>query len=356
MLLSSFVVFTFLCQVSNTYIVKLAIVHRHGDRTPNWPWTGAPIANASEWPEGWYQETLPGKRRLYRLGQYFRRGYPTIITNDPTEVLVRSSQRRRTIMSTQSLLAGAFPPSEQYQIYPDLKWQPIPILIDDMLREGNCPEADIERQRLQMSDPEVIFNEENKEFYQFLTERTGRNVTVSDDVDAVRDRIKIAQDLNKASPSWATDEVMEKMENISSKEYYFAGRSIKQQRLRTGLFFKDLLSQFSNPWGKKFLVYSTHDAQMAIMMNVMNSYPDELIKFGSSLIFELHSHESISKTKYPVDNFFVKIFYMKNTYSKELKELTPLGCDSGQNCLLSQFANALQPIVINDWKHECGFN
>ena len=259
-------------------------------------------------------------------------------------------------MSTQSLLAGAFPPSKQYEVYSGLKWQPIPIFIDEMLREGNCPEADIERQRLQMSDPEVTFNEENKEFYQFLTERTARNVTVSNDVDAVRDRVKIARDLNKHIPSWATDEVMKRMENISIKEYYFAGRSIKQQRLRTGLFFKDLLSQFLNPWGKKFFVYSTHDTQMAIIMNIMDSYPNELIEFGSSLIFELHSHEPISRTKYPVDNFFVKIFYLKDTYSEELKELTPLGCHSGQNCLLSQFANALQPIVINDWKHECGLN
>ena len=356
-MLSNLFLLAIITHVIYSIPIKVAVVHRHGDRTPNWPWKDAPISDITEWPEGWYQETLAGKKRLFHLGQYFKRRYPIVITDDPTEVLVRSSHRKRTIMSTQSLLTGAFPPSKQYEVYPDLKWQPIPILIDDqMLREEKCPEADIERQRLRMSDLETSFNEENKEFYQFLTERTARNVTVSNDVDAVRDRVKIAKDLNKPSPSWATDEVMEKMENISIREYYFVGRSIKQQRLRTGPFFKDLLSQFLNPWGKKFFVYSTHDTQIAIMMNVLNSYPNELIEFGSSLIFELHSHEPISRTKYPIDNFFVKIFYLKNTYSEELKELTPLGCDSGQNCLLSQFANALQPIILENWEHECGLD
>ena len=349
--------FGLLCQESITDIVKLAIVHRHGDRTPNWPWIGAPISNASEWPEGWYQLTLAGEQRLYKLGQFLRNKYPSVIGEDPTEVLVRSSHRKRCLRSTQSLVAGAFPPSQQFEVYPGLKWQPIPVFIDDwLLRDPKCPEADKERARLRTSGPESTFNAAHKEFYEHLSNLTGTNVTNSNIVNDIRDRVRIAMDLGKTVPSWVTDELMERMLNISINEFYFRSASLKLKRLRSGVFFKDLLSQFLNPWGKKFLVYSTHDTQVGIFMNTMNLYPNRLVEFGSSLLFELHSDVPTTKTMYPVSDFYVKSFYLSDTYSENGTELKLPGCQSLERCPLSNFIDAMQRVVVDDIIKECGLN
>ena len=357
MLLSSFVVLGLLCQTSDMYIVKLAIVHRHGDRTPNWPWKGAPISNASEWPEGWIQTTLAGKQRLYKLGQFLKKRYPSVINEDPTEVLVRSSHGKRCLTSTRSFLAGAFPPTKQYEVYPGLKWQPIPVIIDDwLLRDPKCPEADKERARLQASGPESTFISTHKEFYEYLTNLTGTNVPNSRVVNILRDRLRVAMDLGKTVPSWATDELMEQLLNISINEYYFRSASLKLQRLRSGVFFKDLLSQFLNSWGKKFLVYSTHDTQVAIFMNTMNLYPNRLVEFGSSLLFELHSDVPTTKTMYPVSDFYLKLFYLNDTYSENVTELKLPGCQLLQRCLLSNFLEAMQQVVVDDIIKECGLN
>ena len=342
-----------LCLTSNAYIVKLAVVHRHGDRTPSQPWKDAPVSNASDWPEGWYQMTLGGHKRLYNLGHFLRKRYPTIITEDPTEVMVKSSPRKRCLTSTQSLLAGVFPPTKLYEIHPALNWQPIPVLLDGwMLTNMKCPAADIERDKLRLTDPEASFDITNKHIYDYLTTVSGRNVTNNNEASSVRSRIKVAMDAGKRIPSWATGELMDRLEKISVKSFYFMGRSIAIQRLKTGIFFKDLISQLSNPWSKKLLVYSTHDTQMAIMMNAMDSYPNQLIGFGSSLLFELHANVSTTRREYPVRDTTLKIYLLNDTRSKKLLQVVPSGCQS-QECKFSNFAVAMKPILADDVRKEC---
>jgi len=67
---------------------------------------------------------------MYQKGQFFRRMYNGYI-NDlylDSEILTKSTQMTRTIMSAQMVLAGMYPP-RNYQKWSNLEtvWQPIPI-------------------------------------------------------------------------------------------------------------------------------------------------------------------------------------------------------------------------------------
>jgi lysosomal acid phosphatase len=68
-----------------------------------------------------------GKEQHYKLGQYLRKRYEALLPLEYNlkDVLVRSTDVDRTLMSVESNLAGLYPPVEQFD--PQLKWSPIPV-------------------------------------------------------------------------------------------------------------------------------------------------------------------------------------------------------------------------------------
>ena len=70
-----------------------------------------------------------GKQRHFALGSYVRGKYTGFLsdTYSPDEIVVRSTDVDRTLMSAQSHLAGLYPPIGNQTWNKDLKWQPIPV-------------------------------------------------------------------------------------------------------------------------------------------------------------------------------------------------------------------------------------
>lgn len=70
---------------------------------------------------------------MYKKGQIFRRLYNGFLSDLylDSEILVKTTNTRRTFMSAAMVLAGMYPPKD-YQKWSDSEtvWQPIPIYSD----------------------------------------------------------------------------------------------------------------------------------------------------------------------------------------------------------------------------------
>jgi hypothetical protein len=384
---------------------RLAILHRHGDRSPIHTYAKDPYGNESYWPDGWGQLTMRGKRRLYALGKFIRKRYASFLTDNPGEVKVRSSAANRCLNSVQSLLAGAYPPKGDYIIEPTLIWQPFPVQTmprpeDSMLNPGSyCPAAYSERDNIRKSPEVVAYTEKIRELLHYLSSNTGDKINDVLSAEYLRDCLFIEQSQGWPLPAWATDKVMEELKDISDMSFYFAGMTKKIQRLRTGVFFKDLVEHFethargiqikqtsksiterkametllpakqqqkqskrqdeddTGPTKKLFL-YSTHDTMVSVLLQALNQYNMLAPPYAATLIFELHKHcfnsSVVSCSSYGTnEHFYVKIFYLNETDTEVLHPILPLGCQSTAKCPLDNFVSALRPLFIHDWESEC---
>ena len=141
------------CSASNNSLSDLEdlrLVHllfRHGDRTPISPYPKDPYRNVSNWPVGFGQLTSKGKMQHYELGKWIRNRYKQFLSQDyrENEILVRSTDVDRTLMSAQATLAGLYPPEGYLEWNTNLTWQPIPVHTvpkhEDALlsSHANCP-------------------------------------------------------------------------------------------------------------------------------------------------------------------------------------------------------------------------
>ena len=336
-------------------VVKVAIIHRHGNRPPDLPSSlDDPFSDLSQWSAAWNQLTLNGMKRMYHLGQFLAKRYSSLWSGDTNEVLVQSSQRKRCLMSTQCLVSGAFPPDVNHTIVSGLKWQPIAVFMNSsMLRESlPCPEFDREREMLREVGQEAQFNRENQQFYNFFSNVSGMPAKNAHDVYNVHDRLMLAQRRNLTLPSWATDELMASMKRIAIKDLYFRGVSWKQRRLRTGMLWGDIINRFENESGShKFLIYSTHDGFMTILLQTLGYVYQDLLDFGATFIIELHQE---TETESPFLKT-VKVFLIEDALNPVPREFTLSGCEEESKCDFSVLKDLVQPLFSNlHWKEECG--
>ena len=96
----------------------LQIIHRLGDRNPDFFAPNDPFNSDTYFPGGFDQLTLQGKYRLYEVGEFIRREYSGYLGSamSPREVYTQSSHTNRTMESAQCLNAGAYPPGKQSNI------------------------------------------------------------------------------------------------------------------------------------------------------------------------------------------------------------------------------------------------
>ena len=390
----------------DTTLQKLAILHRHGDRSPITTYTNDPYGNESYWPDGWAQLTMRGKRRLYTLGKFIRRRYSSFLTDDPGVVKVRSSGANRCLNSVQSLLAGAYPPTGRFVISPELTWQPFPVqtvprVDDGMLNpDSHCLAASTERSRITQTPEYLEYLEKHRTLLNYLSLNTGDNIKDIISALFIRDCLFIEQEAGLPLPAWATDKVMNQLKDISDHSFYFAGMTPKIQRLRTGVFFKDLVQKFethvegkanavkfvskginarviantkdkkhesvkkkdeddSGP-EKKLFLYSSHDTMVSVLLQAMNQFNMLAPPYAATLFFELHKHcfnsatlSTICSTPSSSKDFYIKIFYLNETETEVLHPILPPGCKSTVNCPLSQFTKAVELLFIDDFESEC---
>ena len=353
-------------QEQEASLVRLAIVFRHGDRTPDDPYPNDPYADARNWPDGVGQLTTKGKKRMLDVGRFIRTRYQDFLSPDPLEVHARSSSVARCLSSAALVLAGAYPPSGRYVVDPTLPhWQPIPIHaereeLDAMLVSFNkldCP-ASLGAENLQQDAPDVIhYQQQNQEFMRQVSLHTGSNVSRLRDISTIYDNLKIDQEEGKRLPRWATDEVMEHLEAMDQKIYCVNSSTPAIQRLHAGPFYHDLKKVFlyedaegeddeeaNSSETKKAFFYSTHDTRLTSMMRAVNSYEGGGFPYGSTLIFEL------LQTR--LNERVVRVFFLRNPLTHQLRRLKPRLCETVGDCPVADFFEGLKNYTADPQTHE----
>ncbi|OQV19487.1 putative Testicular acid phosphatase-like protein [Hypsibius exemplaris] len=198
-------------QLPSTDDVKFIIVgFRHGNRNPDQFLNGDKSHDQWAW-EGPSQLTSIGKRQGYSLGQFLRKRYGNVVSDEylPSQFKAISSSADRAQQTMQACMAGFYPTKGRNAQGYSLSWQPIPYGINDpLLRMYNvdpCPGYKSAYQAISDDNSAAAREWLNREpaLTKYIAEKSGLNASLSDLGD-VADNIGNMRKFNVPLPSWVT--------------------------------------------------------------------------------------------------------------------------------------------------------
>lgn len=336
-------------------VILVNVVFRHGDRNPIDPYPNDPYRNLSYWPEGYGQLTALGMDRHYKFGQYIRQRYSHLLPAkyNLRDVLVRSTDVDRTLMSAQSNLAGMYPPVETWE--PDLRWQPIPVHTESETKDSllamkrHCPRYEKEFKKV-MESPEIVqINKENEELYNYVGEHAGRPITDPRDLEYVFSTLYIENAKNLKLPEWTKKVFPDQMSKLSAFSFTLAAYTKELQRLKGGPLLGDMVkhmqekSQGQLSPDRKLFVYSAHDTTVSNLLMTLGVFDPQRPPYTAAVFVQLHRMSQ--------GQFAVSILY-RNDSSREPYPLQLPGC--ALQCPLQQFVALTKPVIPENWEEECG--
>uniref|UniRef100_A0A3Q2LHJ5 acid phosphatase n=1 Tax=Equus caballus TaxID=9796 RepID=A0A3Q2LHJ5_HORSE len=336
---------------------ELKFVFRHGDRSPIETFPNDPIKESS-WPQGFGQLTQLGMEQHYELGEYIRKRYGKFLneTYKREQVYIRSTDVDRTLMSSMTNLAALFPPEGVSIWNPGLPWQPIPVhtvpLSEDRLLYlpfRDCP-------RFQELESETLNSEEfqkrlhpYKDFIETLPKLSGYHGQDLFGIwSKVYDPLFCESVHNFTLPSWATEDVMTKLRELSELSLlslYGIHKQEEKSRLQGGVLVGEILNHMKSATQpsnhRKLVMYSAHDTTVSGLQMALNVYNGILPPYAACHLMELYSEAG---------EYFVEMYY-RNETQHEPHALTLPGCTP--SCPLTKFAELVAPVIPQDWSTEC---
>jgi len=346
-------------------LVQAHVVFRHGDRTPCNFYPNDPHKDLSEWPVGPGQLTARGKRMHYHLGQWLRKRYSHLLGPDysETEVLVRSTDIDRTLMSAQANMAGMFPPTKAMRWLDSFPWQPVPVHTlplnqDSVLGEkADCPRAEqLLNEVLEGKEMKKIL-ESHSELLDYISKHSGRPMTNVMELDYLYDTLLVETIYNKTLPEW-TKFVFPggEFERLRLMLFTLSSANHQLARLKGGPFIKEMLEHWTfliekqtkivnhilEKKAKLLYVYSGHDTTIATILNSLKVFNGLAPPYASAILLELLKREE--------GKHFVRIAYRNDTEVAPFP-LTLPGCDV--LCPLEKFKQLTGSLVPDNWSEEC---
>merc|ERR1719369_1937675 len=339
-------------------LVLVHLVYRHGDRTPINPYPTDPYRNRSNWPVDFGQLTSKGVRQQFELGEWIRERYQGFISRNYSnqEILVRSTDVDRTIMSAQANLAGLYPASGYWNWNTNLPWHPVPVHTvpkqgDRLLSShAECPRFEELREEVKAGKFMKDIYDDNKELFDYISEKSGVNITDIVQLDYIYDSLLIEDIYEKELPEW-TKEVFPGGKFKELRDLSFTVNTLTQEmrRLKGGPFVQEMLAHFQSvvdktldPPNRKLFMYSGHDTTVAPILHTLGVFNNIAPPYASMVIVELFEREE----------FLVRVSY-RNETSHPPYILTIPGCS--HLCSLKKFKELTASIIPVDWKSECGF-
>ncbi|XP_077927892.1 prostatic acid phosphatase isoform X6 [Halichoerus grypus] len=304
----------------------VTLVFRHGDRSPIETFPNDPIKESS-WPQGFGQLTQLGMEQHYELGQYIRKRYRKFLNESykREQVYIQSTDVDRTLMSAMTNLAGLFPPEGISVWNPSLPWQPIPVhtlsLSEDRLLYlpfQDCPRF------TELKEETLKSTEFQKRLHPY---KSVHNFTL---------------------PSWATEDTMTKLKELSELSIlslYGIHKQKEKSRLQGGVLVSEILNHMKSATQpsnrRKLVMYSAHDTTVSGLQMALDVYNGLLPPYASCHIMELYLEKG---------EYFVEMYY-RNETQHEPYPLTLPGCTP--SCSLMEFAELVAPVIPQDWSTEC---
>ncbi|XP_045910274.1 lysosomal acid phosphatase-like [Micropterus dolomieu] len=340
-------------------LVYVTVLFRHGDRSPVKPVPTDPHQE-SDWPQGFGQLSQEGMRQHFELGQYLRKRYKGFLndTYKRQEILVRSTDVDRTLMSAEANLAGLYPPTDQQVFHPNLKWQPIPVHTVPQSEErllsfplGNCPRYKQLKTETEHTPEFINVTTKYKDIIELMRNKTGRNDINVTSAWEVYDTLFCESRHNMSAPPWVTPDVMEKLRELNDFGLQFLFGFYKQQeksRLQGGVLLGEIvtnLTKMAVPDPKsslKMMMLSAHDTALAALQASLNVFNEKQPPYASCQILELYRHDNGS--------FSVSMFYRNDTTVEPYPQQLP-GCSL--DCPLDEFVRITKHSISEDWNKEC---
>ncbi|KAM4537949.1 lysosomal acid phosphatase-like [Fundulus diaphanus] len=340
-------------------LVYATVLFRHGDRSPVKAYPTDPYKEDA-WPQGFGQLSQEGMRQHYELGQFLRTRYKNFLNESyhRHEVLVRSTDYDRTLMSAEANLAGLYPPKGRQMFRPGLKWQPIPVHTVPQSEERllSFPLGDCPRYKQLMNETEHTAEFLNvttayRDFMELLKSKTAlKNVSVKT-VWSVYDTLFCESCHNMSAPDWVTSDVMDRLTflNDFGLQFLFGVHEQQQKsRLQGGLLLGEIvknLTKMSVPDPKqqlKLMMLSAHDTTVAALQASLNVFNGKQPPYASCHIIELYREENGATS--------VSMFF-RNDSSVNPYPLQLPGCTL--DCPLEDFVRITKPFIADDRDKEC---
>uniref|UniRef100_A0A3P8TPN8 Lysosomal acid phosphatase n=1 Tax=Amphiprion percula TaxID=161767 RepID=A0A3P8TPN8_AMPPE len=337
----------------------VTVLFRHGDRSPVKAYPTDPYQE-NDWPQGFGQLSQEGMRQHLNLGQFLRDRYKGFLSEsyDRHEILVRSTDYDRTLMSAEANLAGLYPPSGQQVFTPSLKWQPIPVhtVPESEERLLSFPLNDCPRYKQLMNETENTAEFLNvtttyKDIIDLVRNKTGLNKTDVESVWSVYDTLFCESRHNMSAPDWVTPDVMNKLRELKDFGFQAMFGVYNQQeksRLQGGMLLGEIVKNLSkmavpDPTQRlKLMMLSAHDTTVAALQASLNVFSGVQPPYASCHMFELYREENGSAS--------VSMFY-RNDSTVEPYPLQLPGCSL--DCLLDDFVRITKLSVSDDRDKEC---
>lgn len=336
-------------------LVFTSILYRHGERTPEVPYTNDPYKNDSYWPIGWGQLTNNGKRQHFELGQWLRKRYMSLMRGGKysnTLVYVRSTDWDRTLMSALSNLAGMFYPTQAELWNNDIKWQPVPVhtipkQLDKLLSMNYpCPKYQELRDAFYQSGFMKSYNKKHQELYDYLTKHTGQPVDDPIQVQYLYSTLYIQTLNNYTLPEWTQAVFPDKMYDVSAFGFKMPVYTDTLKRLYGGPLLKEIIKHMNAKKSgnlypdRNLAVYSAHDTTVSALLETMGVFETHIPPFAATVLVELRKNN---------DQFKVSVYYKNSTAEPYL--LTIPGCTP--SCPLEKFEELSSHVVPQNWDAEC---
>ncbi|XP_018567452.1 prostatic acid phosphatase-like [Anoplophora glabripennis] len=345
-------------QSSESELVAVAVLYRHGDKTPTTSFPNDQYFDLSYWPMGFGQLTNNGKKRHYELGKWFRKRYASFLPEEynAKDIYVFSSDVDRTLMSAQVNLAGLYPPKGAQVWNENLLWQPIPVHTmpkkeDQILyMERPCPKYKRLYNETYKSDFFTKIDEKYADFYKEVSTLTGWEI---DDVHyfaQLQSVLYVYTNHNSTYlPPWSSSMDQDKLNYLAGLNYARYTFTEDLKRLGDGPFFDNLFTKLDKVLdpaqaAPKFLMLSAHESTLSSVLNGMGVFDNRAPEFASCVIWEVKKDTG--------GDHYVNLFYKKNS-SDALDQLQLDGCD--MDCKYESFKKTLSPITLDlkSWDDEC---
>lgn len=339
-------------------LVFATILYRHGDRTPIDPYPSDPYKSPTFWNHTrWGQLTNEGKRQHFDLGQWLRQRYHSLVneTYDPDEILIRSTDVDRALMSAQSNLAGFYPP-EDFNIWsPTVQWQPIPVHTtptkeDKILYMGaKCPRYDYLYSKYMKSEEHRELKKKFKTTFEALTKYTNKTVNSFRTANQVWG-VLVIEDIHKMQlPEWTKEVYPEPLTEISAIAFQTPTMLPEMARLKSGPLLREMLKAFQTKVEGRMIpdrgiwMYSAHDTTVADLLNTLRVFdPPHNPAFTATVMLELRI----------IDNTpHVALVYKRGPQDTTAEHMEIPEC--GKYCPLSKMFDLYENVMPRDWDEEC---
>ncbi|VEN54508.1 unnamed protein product [Callosobruchus maculatus] len=307
---------------------------------------------------GFGQLTKFGIQRQYKLGQWLRKRYNSLLSPmyNVNEIYVRSTDLERTLMSAYANLAGLYPPQD-FQVWNDgINWQPIPVhtiprKIDDVIMEKRtCPLYDTLLKDITKSDYFNKINDKHADLYRTLSNWTGIEVKDIKDIKVIRSALYAIKNYNATYlPEWEKDMDWHMVDHLAGLAYSRYTMTPSMKRLRAGPFFHYLfkhldhsISSSERTPAPKMLMVSTHDTSLTAFLNSMGVFDGRPPDFAATALWELRKRRDGSH--------FVNLYFKSEA---GLAKLRIKGCEF--DCDYEDFKAIMEHVVVSigKWETEC---